>query len=128
MGIFSQDKTTTNQTANNNQVGISQRDLNGVQLTRAGTGNKIEISTLDATALNTAAFTINHALDTVAQFSQSTLQGYQSALTANSEGGTTPVGIVDSGTGPPISLIDKILIGAAVVVGVLVLTGYFKKK
>lgn len=36
MGIFSQDKTTTNQTAYNQQIGLSNRDLSGAQLTSGG--------------------------------------------------------------------------------------------
>lgn len=36
MGIFSQDKTTTNQTSFNQQQGISTRDISGAQLSSGG--------------------------------------------------------------------------------------------
>ena len=36
MGIFSQDKTSTNQTSYNQQLGISTRDVTGAQLTSGG--------------------------------------------------------------------------------------------
>ena len=124
MGIFSQDKTSTNQTAYNEQVGISNRDLSGVQLTRLGQNNKIEIQSLDATALNAAAFTINHALDVVATQSQNTLSGFQQALTAGGERAPTQdIPVLNNGPGPAIGTIEKVLIAGGILLAVIYFGG-----
>jgi hypothetical protein len=114
MGIFSAEQTTSNQTAFNNQVGVSNRDLSGQQITgaanavtgvgsgavvgaaNANTGGQIAVGStnavvsvtnqnLDITALNTAAATINHAIEANRSASQESLQGFQSALSVVSE-------------------------------------------
>ena len=138
MGIFSQDTTKTEQTAYNQQVGVSNRDLSGSQVTGAagantagflavgpGSNANVTVNSLDNTALQTAAFTINHALDTNAALAQSTLTGFQNALTANSEhpvdqGGTGLSPVTDNATLQP-HHIDWITIAAIVTVGGFIL-------
>lgn len=95
MGIFSQDKTTTNQTAYNQQVGVSNTaPVGGAVVTGAAgantggsiggiaysSGNTINVQNLDATALSTAADTINRAIDANSASTQSNLAGFQNAL------------------------------------------------
>jgi len=102
MGIFSQDSTKTNQTAYNNQVGVSNTAPvggavttgasgavtaggGGVALSNTNLSGGLTINSLDATALSAAADTINHAIDSNKNTAQGALQGFQNALGVVSE-------------------------------------------
>jgi len=150
MGIFSQDKTTTNQTAYNQQVGVSNRDLTGQQVTTGAggatslrqnyggtqfnlggaSGNKITISTLDQSALDAAAMTINHAIDANTASTTSSLQGFQNALSVVAEHQQSAA---DLATGQQNSLLGQIglspgqiILGAVTIIGGLFALSYFK--
>lgn len=145
MGIFSQDKTTTNQTAYNEQVVSSTRDVNGLQVTggraatagliAAGQGAKVTInSNLDATALSASANSINNAIAGVTQIAQTALQSFQGASSVASESPTGPPGAaqsypVDSAPAAgPVGWIEQHIFFAVGVVGVVLLVGYLRKK
>jgi hypothetical protein len=159
MGIFSQDTTKTYQTAYNQQQGVSNRDVSGTQITggagattgganalSAGsssnvggvagkvTGN-ITLNSLDMGALNTAAFTINHALDVNTALSQNLLTGFQNALTVGSEhapsgdGSGLPAPVSSDGTALSTVQphhIDAVVWVAIALVGGFIAYNYFK--
>jgi len=174
MGIFSQDKTSTQQTSINQNVGVSNRDVGGGQTTGAGGAitagqgsvaggpgsitsgllalgsgsatRDITIQSLDATALNTAAATINHAIDTNAQFAQNVIGGFQNSnsvgseaplpanpITGNSGGGlsstVSPNGVlsgIEAVTGLSPVVVDLIVGGLVLAVAAVLFIGYKK--
>lgn len=80
---------SSKQTATNQQIGFSTRDVGGSVIT-VGAGadvssGAIHVESLDATALQAAAGTINHALDANTENSQKALQAYQNALSVVAE-------------------------------------------
>lgn len=110
MGIFSQDKTTTNQTAYNEQVGVSAGTTTGGFTTSgagsvtAGSGavlgsagsatagrdvfNRVGgnvIQNLDATALDTAASLVNNALNANTALAQQAVQSFQGSNNVSGE-------------------------------------------
>lgn len=114
MGIFSQDKTTTNQTDYNQQVGLSNRDLSGQQITGGGgttggvggqvgvgagsnsnfgnglilgnsSGNNITYQNVDATVLHDAASAITAAVSSNEETTKGLLQGFQNSTGVSGE-------------------------------------------
>lgn len=156
MGIFSQDKTTTNQVSQNQQQGISNRDVTGQQFTISGGsggavnafGSGVSVGgggssavvnqNLDASALATAASLVNNALNANTTLAQNTIQGFQNATQISSEQPNAPnSGFVPSnlftptGATPivgPFSQHDLILFGGIAVVGILLIVGYMRYK
>lgn len=136
MGIFSQDKTTTNQTAYNEQTAVSNRDLSGVQGTfGAGSSNNrvaIYSTSVDTLALKTAADTINHAIDANTATTQSTQAGFQNALEVVSEHQQSAADLAAGQQGSLLGTIGltsgQLVAGAAAVIGLVILMHYLNRK
>lgn len=132
MGIFSQDKTTTNQTAYNQQTTASNRDLNGTQIqVGAGATNRTFITSLDEKALQTAAFTVNHAIDQTTASSQANLTGFQNALSVVAEHQQSAADLASgqqNSTLGQIGLSPQTIGVIAAVVGAVIIFGMYRHK
>ncbi len=138
-------QTNANQTSSNQQIGISTRDVGGSVTTGAagsvttapgaisvGSGANVKVESLDATALNAAAATINNALAANTDVAHTSLTGFQNALSAVAENQQATQAAV---TGQQSSLLgqlgvnpSQILWIAIAVVGLVVVAGYIRMK
>ena len=140
--------TDASQSATNQQIGISTRDVGGSVITvghgAASNGGTVNIQSLDPAALNVAAMAVHDALAANTATSLSAFQAYQQALTVAGETATGALQVASSGAGQgaiivpasgsaqatqaasPLNPSTLIWVGAAIVAAILVI-GYLRK-
>jgi hypothetical protein len=150
MGIFSMDKTTTNQTAYNQQAAVSNRDLSGLQVTTGAQGvSQTDVRTVsggqqvnaagaksvivnDPSALNAAAGLINNAISANESTTQSSLAGFQNALGIVAEHQQTAADLATGQQNTTLGQLGispgQIVTGLALIFAGLIATAYFKHK
>lgn len=138
-------QTNANQTATNQQIGISTRDVGGSITTfgagAVGPGGSVRIESLDPAALNIAANAVHDSLAANTATSLSAMQAFQQALTVTGETTAGALQLAASGAGSGASInpnataatVASVLNPSTViwvvlgVVGVVIALGYFRK-
>lgn len=131
--IFHQ--TNAQQTATNQQIGISTRDVGG-SVTTAGAGASVSVQSLDPAALNVAGAAVTSAIQAVQDNSAKAMEAYQQALTIAGETTTQAQQLAASGVGSGANVTQGtatslnpstvIWVGGAIV-AILILSGRFGK-
>lgn len=134
-------QTNANQTANNSQVGVSNRDVGGSVITIGSgvgsNGGHVNIQTLDPLALNVAASAVHDALAANTATNVSAFQAFQQALTSSGETAASALQVASSGAGSGAAITSttagtmfnpSTLIWAGVaIVGIVLIVGLIRK-
>jgi hypothetical protein len=124
-------QTNAQQTATNQQIGISTRDVGGNVITighgAVSGGGSLSIQSLDPKALDVAALAVNDAIASNANTAQNALQAYQKALDVVGEQANQALALAKPATVGGINP-STIIWGGIALVGVVLLIGALRSK